>query len=95
MKFLTLCGTFFPLIGVAATLILALFTHKRLRWIILIDGPLVTAGICYLLSHKMNFHIYPIFVLQFMILLLAMIIYYPLLITIGTVNHIRKTHSRR
>ena len=95
MTILIYIGTFFPIIGILLSAVLTAVFRGPWRWIALFGGPMATAGICYVLSHKINFHGIPIFVIQFMFLLLFLIVYYPLIITIFMLQNLKKGRYKK
>ncbi len=90
-----LIGTFWPIIGLALVAIASVATRGSTRWWILLVGPLAVLAPCYVYAGEIGYDGNMLFVLIFMLSILALMIYYPVLLVVWIVLRLRQARSAR
>ncbi|MGB7859312.1 MAG: hypothetical protein WBM90_02315 [Acidimicrobiia bacterium] len=78
-----LVGTFVPVIGMIATVVVAALTSGRVRWIALLTIPAATVALCLLIAEEVGRDGNLLFVAFLALLYVVVIVYYPVLAVVG------------
>lgn len=92
---LVVAGTLVPVLGVVATVVTALATRGRSRWIALIAIPALTLGVSFLIAEEVGRDGNLLFILLLALLYVGALVYYPVLGVIGVIQWFRARSSSR